>query len=182
MELREFIEQRISEDEQWARAASAPYEYATGATAPEGGVHWTWALGENWEPTTVDPALDEWVGGEANYGCDVQLVTVEQWQMPNRSTPQYAANTIVEFRATWAGHIVRHDPARVLRDVAAKRRILEMWEDPADVAHLPDGVVDGRDPDERDEQIATASVIDVIVRDLAAVYAEHPDYRQEWSP
>lgn len=80
-----------------------------------------------------------------------------------------------------AAHIARHDPARVLRDVAAKRRILEMWEDPADVAHLPDGVVDGRDPDERDEQIATASVIDVIVRDLAAVYAEHPDYRQEWA-
>lgn len=81
-----------------------------------------------------------------------------------------------------AEHIQRHDPAHVLRDVAAKRRILEMWEDPADVEHLPDGAVDGRDPDERDEQIATATVIDGIVRDLATVYAEHADYRQEWTP
>jgi len=53
-----------------------------------------------------------------------------------------------------AAHIARHDPARVLREVAAKRAILDAvgYDDREDVAGH-----------------------------LAAVYSDHPDYRQEWA-
>ena len=49
--------------------------------------------------------------------------------------------------------IARHDPARVLREVAAKRAIL-----------------------------ASHSVTWTVVEQLAAVYSYHPDYRAEWKP
>jgi hypothetical protein len=51
-------------------------------------------------------------------------------------------------------HIARHDPARVLADVEAKRRIVE-W----DV-----------------EQPVDRGVLNI----LASVYADHPDFREEW--
>lgn len=60
-------------------------------------------------------------------------------------------------------HIARHDPARVLAEVATKRRMVErhrvcddVWF--GDVSTCPD------------------------MRDLAAPYADHPDYREEWRP
>jgi hypothetical protein len=53
-----------------------------------------------------------------------------------------------------AAHIARHDPARVLADVKAKRAIIgDEWSDPG---------------------------WDVLCA-LASAYADHPDYREEWS-
>jgi hypothetical protein len=59
-------------------------------------------------------------------------------------------------------HIARHDPARALREIEAKRRIAQAVEE---------GVIDLR-PDARDE----------VFKHLAAVYADHRDYRDEWRP
>lgn len=57
------------------------------------------------------------------------------------------------------GHVMHFEPTRVLRDIEAKRWIMEfVAEFPADVA--------GHD----------------ITRVLAATYADHPDYREEWRP
>ncbi|MEU2724099.1 DUF6221 family protein [Streptomyces smyrnaeus] len=62
-------------------------------------------------------------------------------------------------------HIARHDPARVLDEVDAKRRILR-W-------HL-------------DEECCSVCLDDVegcpLFRALALPYASHPDYREEWRP
>ncbi|SDY89990.1 hypothetical protein SAMN05444365_10460 [Micromonospora pattaloongensis] len=53
-------------------------------------------------------------------------------------------------------HVARHDPARVLRDVRAKRALLELIE-------------------------ATPSpYAEPIMRQLALPYADHPDFRREW--
>ena len=49
-------------------------------------------------------------------------------------------------------HIARHDPSRVLRECAAKRAIIEA----AEHGYLS------------------------YVAPLAAVYSDHPDYREEW--
>ncbi|MEV7599881.1 DUF6221 family protein [Kitasatospora sp. NPDC089797] len=62
---------------------------------------------------------------------------------------------------TWARpaeHIVRHDPARVLSEVDAKRRVL------ADAASFTE---DGQQ---------------AVFQLLALPYADHPDYRPEWAP
>ena len=54
-------------------------------------------------------------------------------------------------------------PARVLAECEAKRRIVErepLWNDPPEVRELYDDTL----------------------RDLAAIYADHPDYDEEWRP
>ncbi|MFD9564369.1 DUF6221 family protein [Streptomyces sp. NPDC059994] len=71
-----------------------------------------------------------------------------------------------------AEHIVRHDPARVLREVEAKRRLLAVhrpYVDEPDQACL--GCAGG---------IMWRSC--PVWRALAAVYADRPGYRQEWRP
>jgi hypothetical protein len=66
-----------------------------------------------------------------------------------------------------AEHIARHDPARVLAECEAKRQILRNRPDTRG-----DEGSDGLAEDYWDEA----------VKSLASVYADHPDYRQEWKP
>src|SRR5699024_4506148 len=68
-----------------------------------------------------------------------------------------------------AEHIARHDPARVLRECDTKRRIV--------AAH--DGSFDGVQNTHPCD--GTNGVYDCdTLRALAAVYADHPDFREEW--
>ncbi|MEU7899124.1 DUF6221 family protein [Nonomuraea sp. NPDC049152] len=71
-----------------------------------------------------------------------------------------------------ADHIARHEPARVLRDIESKRRILDELEGfIAEAEYLPE--------DERNADRATAFGI---VHLLALPYDDHVDYREEWKP
>ncbi len=63
-----------------------------------------------------------------------------------------------------AAHIARHDPARVLREVEAKRAIVARFVE-----------TDGCYCD------AFAHHSDEDVRYLAAIWADHADYREEWA-
>lgn len=72
-----------------------------------------------------------------------------------------------------AEHIARHDPARVLRDIAAKRAIVEMYADKADY--------DTPDP-ELEYAVGRAVGLGEAVRHLAAVWSGHPDYEEAWKP
>src|SRR5216683_5454639 len=72
-------------------------------------------------------------------------------------------------------HHARHDPARVLREVAAKRAILEFYVEPPDGVRTGNAEVissaeggSGRNP-------RVLTVIEAIVLDLAAVWSDHPD-------
>lgn len=61
-----------------------------------------------------------------------------------------------------------HDPARALREIAAKRFLIDQWADrystnPHIVAYEVSDAID-------------------VLHALATVYADHPDYRQEWTP
>ncbi|WP_173261029.1 DUF6221 family protein [Streptomyces pacificus] len=74
-----------------------------------------------------------------------------------------------------ARHIARHDPARVLREVEAKRRILR--------EHRQDSLPDGIDL----EECYTCGGVNErwpcpTLRLLALPYADHPNYRQKWKP
>lgn len=168
MTLIEFLNARLDEDAQWALTASAPYGYAVGnPPVPEGGVHWTWVVGENWEPVTPDPAVDEFLSIGDDWSCN--LATVEQWQSVNGKwmMRRTYAGTIQEMDPSAAGHIARHDPARVLREVAAKRQI---------IANEQDRVIEeGPLPERMRDSIET----DVIAL-LALPYADHPDYQEAW--
>ena len=80
------------------------------------------------------------------------------------------------FDARVDDHIARHDPARVLREVAAGRKLLADYElaeakqphDDAEYAHgYADGIADG---------------LLQAVKHRVSAYGDHPDYRAEWKP
>lgn len=180
-----FLKARLDEDEQWARAASAPYRYAdAGAKPPPDGVHWRWVTGDEWEPAAVDPVVSDLVAD----GDPVWLATVETWQVSYSGTDvvRHAEAThgqaIEEMAATWAGHITRHDPSRVLREVAAKRRMLaavERWHDP----HPGLDCTNADDPWEPCElhAAATGRLDPYVLKLLAACWSGHPDYNPSWT-
>lgn len=74
-----------------------------------------------------------------------------------------------------------HDPdcpRRVLAEVEAKRRIVEL----ADEASGLDAVVDGEFRVGSRDPVAEPYIGDLILRHLAAPYAGHPDYDARWRP
>lgn len=122
---------QLDEDEAWARAACQAYPYASHSDLPEGGVHWRWVAGEQWETVVPDPVADEFVGFDLGV---VHLATVEEWPSvtdwpggrDERSMPRTYDGGTEELDPCAAGHIIRHDPARVLADVEAKRKIIDL--------------------------------------------------------
>lgn len=83
-------------------------------------------------------------------------------------------------------HIARHDPARVLREVQAKRRIVDACEE------CRSSVMAYRSPRWRDamneqdkhewrKAEARYRVAEDACRALASVYADHPDFDPEWA-
>lgn len=78
-----------------------------------------------------------------------------------------------------AEHIARQDPARVLAEVPAKRHALGF----ALAAFLEEEKIEerpGRDPETNAYDKGRADTARFMLRVLAAPYAEHPDYQQEW--
>ncbi len=80
--------------------------------------------------------------------------------------------TIPDLISTVAIHVARHDPARVLAEVDAKRRLID--------SYLPEA-------SKTDEQVNEewgygSALADDLLRLLALPYADHPDYRDDWRP
>lgn len=167
MDIAEFVRARLDEDELWAKAASAGRRPEDGTV--EGGIHWTWAVGDNWDPVVADP-LEPYMGGHGGeWSSPVVLRSVEEWQLsyggPGNTLPVKIAEA-EELRTADGAHIVRHDPARVLREVEAKRRLLAAC---AEYDDCPAGM--------------SGSGLAYHVEELLALpYADHPDYRDEWRP
>lgn len=70
-------------------------------------------------------------------------------------------------------HIARHDPARVLRDIEAKRAVISRYERAMENRRAH--------PDD----LASAGAFLALhgaVRLLTVPYADHPDYREQWRP
>ncbi|EGD23955.1 DUF6221 family protein [Prescottella equi] len=88
-------------------------------------------------------------------GAEVAGEAMHFWDNPT--------NVLTEWQAS---HIARHDPARALREVEAKRRILDraeqLHDDPFDTVLFT----------EYDETILPL---------MAAAYSDHPDYQPHWT-
>lgn len=78
-----------------------------------------------------------------------------------------------------APHIARHDPARVLREVEAKQRIVDDYRITATACRN----VTGPEVDSPGyaAMCAGRDALKSCVTLLAAVWSDHPDYRQEWA-
>ena len=180
MDIVEFLRARLDEDEAVARAAVIPAHNKPGAYKPH-------------------PELAEWFydGDEVEY---VQTPEMLAHKYPDRlyvTMDREGLGPSVE--ADVANHIARHDPARVLREVEAKRRIVDLH------ANWP-VLVQGQPKYEMQQMDATGFVsfratqqtawltereyrerfgveppAAPMIRALASVYADHPDYDPEWS-
>jgi Family of unknown function (DUF6221) len=86
--------------------------------------------------------------------------------------------------ASVAAHIVRHDPARVLREVEADRKLLAELEqarkfsDHMFSSPLPEGVASGEVLGERMRAATQVLTLERVVVIRAERFSDHPDYRQ----
>ncbi|MGG7608863.1 DUF6221 family protein [Streptomyces sp. ZG43] len=93
------------------------------------------------------------------------------WSREFVTPPGYHHRTVGPLEPGDAAHIARHNPARALAEVEAKRRIVrahEKWCAGRCEAKYPEGGFDAAHY--------------WSVKSLAATYADHPDYREEWRP
>ncbi len=66
----------------------------------------------------------------------------------------------------YAEHIARYDPQRVLRQSAALRRVIALYE---------------KEQWTRQRGAPGTGVLETVLRQLASQYADHPAYRPEWA-
>lgn len=163
MRLDEFLMARIADDETLANdAASRLGRY--GRPDDE-----RWSVYDEDERCSHDTGIGLWVvhdkGGPASGRSEV---------LGNIDSP---------FTAR---HIARWDPARVLAECAAKRRLVELHH-PIEVYERwnPNGHCAECSDSGWEAAIDGASPVDFpcpTMRLLALPYADHPDYREEWKP
>lgn len=178
-----WLRQQLDDDERWALAANQPYPYAKPpAVAPAGGVHWRWVAGEDWHTVTPDPVVDEFVA-EPGYPCN--LATVEEWPSGHHCVPRTYANDIIEMDSAAAGHIIRHDPARVLREVEAKRIMLALaiqMLTPVPIPPDTSAIVARIELIVEEHERKLADRLLHLLHLLALPYADRDGYREEWKP
>lgn len=160
MTITEFLTARLDEDEATARAAIDP---------ERPGTHWQWVLNhddtlpveEGEDRMLTDPSFQAWV---------VSLRTVEQFPTPHvGDLPAFALPYVEEVPGGVAAHIARHDLARVLADVAAKRAIVALH-----------SASDGRDPLCSSIDYPEVAEDCETLRAMLQPFADHPDYDKAW--
>lgn len=160
-ELVQWLRAQLDTDALWATEASRPH----GQAAHEGGVHWQWVEPETDTPVTADPSHAEYLTDEAG-NFRFSLRSVEKFPREHvRPLPLFALHSVEEIPVAVAGHIVEWDPARVLREIDSKRRML-------------DECVRAVDHDSR----GMMSMAEDFLRLLALPYADRPGYKEEWRP
>ena len=135
--LTEFLLARIAEDETVAQAAAAAGRPRGGWGSEDGVAGEQWVRRRSESGMVYTPAVENRADAalwDDEGGCDYMAPAPEVGE-----------------------HIARHDPARVLAECEAKRRIVEM------------------DFERYGEQWAVLAA-------LALPYVDHPDYRAEWRP
>jgi hypothetical protein len=160
-DLVNFLKARLDEDEQVARAASRRKH--DGWTPS--GEHWQWVEPDQDQVLALDPVAEECLN---DYGR-ADLRSVEEYPVGSGlgNLPHFVVRS-EEVRTLDAMHIARWDPARVLAEVEAKRRIVD-WCESVEIEFSRAGLGDRTDGTHM-----------VFARWLALPYADHPEYRPEW--
>lgn len=102
------------------------------------------------------PFIGEWINDDNR-----ALRTRNRWVLAYKPDAE-------PWRPGVLDHIARHDPARVLREVAAKRALLQRLDEDTDAC-----------TDDAEWRGASSIEWQVLVH-LAAPYADHPDYNPAW--
>lgn len=140
MNITEFLEARIAEDEAAANDAT--------------GARWVVLSGVNASMVNIDPTN----------------VRDEKWKYG-----RFGHIATTSHDAAYAEHISRHAPARVLAECAAKRALSSLHSQASYRGQtVCNDCGDWWDGSPVDYPCATIKIV-------AAVYAGHPDYQQEWA-
>ena len=148
MGIVEFLEVRIADDEAVAQDA--------GARAME------WRSSNGSVAGGGKPYVDDWSEDEplTQYDGEVTIVYDEGW-------PEDLE----------AEHIARQDPARILREVAAKRSILRQARDVEGYyRHMQGNGLPAS------KAVGHVDALGLTLKYLASTYSDHPDFNEEWRP
>ncbi len=123
------------------------------------------------EGTYAHPEWSKW-----EYELDGEVCYVGSKVGYSATYPAYDHEGLLPAMEKACGpHIARWDPARVLAECAAKRFIVELAESMQKLDELGNGPY-------KNAGAAEAAILGDVLRSLASVYADHPDYRPEWRP
>ena len=116
----------------------------------------------------------------------------ESTQGTRRVDVDHSFERVVACTRAWRGeHIARHDPARTLREIEAKRQVLKEYTKAAETmeelaVRRERLKASGQDvfmtEMERASAIHKRDVLHGVLQILALPYSDHPAYRQEWRP
>jgi uncharacterized protein DUF6221 len=177
-----FLKARLDEDEHAARAACG----TRGHLGADTGEHWRWEHAHHLDPlvdTPVDIEADTAADNEfIGDGRQVDLRSIEEYPfraLPG-SGPHVALTGTEEVAPGVALHVARHDPARVLRGVEAKRRIVQDYEQyTARLRVDRPAAWNDRLPAAWSDRVAA---LHGALKHVAAEWNTHPDYQEAWRP
>lgn len=145
----EFLRARLDEDEAVARAASpAPWSF---------------------------PGIDSVAGGMLY--DETRTIASVVYEQQKDHDGRIVRHLLVPEADANGSHIARHDPARVLREVEVKRRLVAVH----DVGNSRWVGFPRADREEHYCQEDGQGAPCRTLLALASVYADHPDYRREWA-
>ncbi|WP_055563627.1 DUF6221 family protein [Streptomyces atriruber] len=149
-----FVRARLDSEERRARAA------------PQG----PWVVSR--EPGRL--GLDWTIFGQLGTTTRYDRATDSRVRVPQREEiagPGYEGGGVWSREA--ADHIARHDPAHVLRDIEAKRALIDKYEE---------AVTFYNDPANRHVSAGEITGLRTALACAALPYGDHPDYDEEFRP
>jgi hypothetical protein len=161
-----FMRDRLNECERIAMAASSDRDRK--AAEPE---HWHWECTEDDQPVDVDLAIasgDECLQHNAGDHWVIGLRSIEEYPTRSVGPVCHIIMKVQDVSPQFARHVQTFDPARIMRDVTNKRRIVEDYRITAAAAR--------REPDAR--LYAMRDTLASCVRALAAEWDQHPGYAE----
>lgn len=160
-ELIDWLVACLDEDELWATEASRKH----GEQPHPGGVHWQWVEPETDTSVEPDPSRGGHLTDDAG-NFRFALHSVEHFPTEHVGPlPLFAIPSAEEIAAAVAGHIVRHDPARVLADITSKWHTLTRCREAL-----------------RAESPTLADFARQTLWDMAQTYRNRPGFRASWRP
>lgn len=168
-DLVQWLREQLDDDERIARAASgATVEGEPGSWRPS-------PHGDEWEPLRGEDGDEELLVALRPGLPRPPEVMTGYWGAVFSHRPD-DAEPGTESPMTSFEHAARHDPARVLREIEAKRRIVAMYEEAK-------AAVDSyTEPSNRLIAAASRNSLASAVKALALPYSDRPGYRDDWRP
>lgn len=155
MTITEFLLARIDEDETRAQFAhQGDWEFSVEPIRAQSGIRWA-RIDTDIKTDGKYTSMTPVVGGVCDLPDEVPIEA-----LPSPFTPLNSMDGL---------HIARWGPPRALAECKAKRSIL-------DDHSTPEGTCPTCDPERSEHNPCT------VLCHLAAVYADHPDYQEEWRP